>query len=303
MSNDRTPEQLIAELTAVLAVQPLADDTFEGARTPPQSLSGAGRVFGGQVIAQALVAAAATVPDDRPPHSLHAYFLRMGDDEKPIRYDVARDLDGGSFSNRRVAASQADGDQRRPILSLNASFHRREEGVSHQDPMPDVPPPEDVADDIEKRRPKLHLYPEHRRIAMGTRRPIEQRTVEDLDWIDPKPVPAVMHTWFRACAPLGDSLALHRAVFAYASDLVMLRTATLPHGIHWFGGAMQEASLDHAIWFHDDFRTDEWMLFQTRSSWAGRARGYTTGKVFTRDGRLVASASQEGLIRMKRPPA
>jgi acyl-CoA thioesterase-2 len=294
MISDRTPRELVDELTALLQVQPADENAFDSVPTPTKARTGAGRVFGGQVIAQALMAASATVPDNRAPHSLHAYFLRMGDDDTPVRYDVARDLDGGSFSNRRVAASQHG----KPILSLNASFHRRENGLSHQDEMPDVPPPEALVDDIEKRKPRLHLYPEERRAMMGARRPIEQRAVEDLDWINPTPSSPLMHIWFRASAPLADSLALHRAVFAYASDLFMLRTTTLPHGIHWFDGEMLEASLDHAVWFHEDFRVDEWLLFQTRSSWAGRGRGYATGKIFTRDGRLVASATQEGMIRL-----
>jgi acyl-CoA thioesterase-2 len=294
MVQDRTPRELIDELTALLQLEEVGDDAFDSVPTPAEAQSGAGRVFGGQVIAQALTAAALTSPDDRAPHSLHAYFLRMGNDDAPIRYDVARDLDGGSFSNRRVAASQSG----RTILSLNASFHRREDGLHHQDPMPDVPPPEEVVDDIEKRRPNLHLYPEARRTAMSQPRPIEQRTVEGLDWIHPTPTSSLMHVWFRACAPLGDSPALHRAVFAYASDLFMLRTTTLPHGTHWFNGDMLEASLDHSVWFHDDFRADEWLLFQARSAWAGKGRGYATGKVFARDGRLVASAAQEGMIRL-----
>lgn len=294
MDQDRTPRQLIDELTALLQLAPLESDTFESIVAPPVARSSHGRMFGGQAIAQALAAAAQTVPDDRAPHSLHAYFLRMGDDNIPARFDVARDLDGGSFSNRRVAVHQNG----RPILSLNASFQRREEGASHQDAMPDVPPPEDVMDDLEKRRPKLHLYPEAIRKTMGHIRPIEQRTVEGLDWIDSTPAPPLMHVWFRASAPLGDSPTLHRAIFAYASDLFMLRATTLPHGILWFGGEMREASLDHSIWFHDDFRADEWLLLQTRSSWAGRGRGFATAKAFSRDGRLVASVAQEGMIRL-----
>lgn len=297
MIQDRPPQELVDELVGLLRLQPIGDDGFESAPTPTEARTGAGRVFGGQVIAQALLAAAATVPDDRVPHSLHAYFLRLGNDDAPFRYDVARDLDGGSFSNRRVQASQDD----RPILSLNASFQRSEQGLSHQDEMPDVPPPEDLPDEIELRRAKLHLYPEERRATMGQRRPIEQRPVEDLDWIDPRPSPPLIHIWFRACAPLGDDPALHRAVFAYASDFFMLRSTTLPHGVHWFGGQMREASLDHALWIHEDFRMDDWLLFQTRSSWAGGGRGYATGKIFTRDGRLVASAAQEGMIRLVKP--
>jgi acyl-CoA thioesterase II len=296
MADDPTPQQLTDDLIALLTVQPLGRDRFEGVRVP--SGTSYGRVFGGQVVAQALAAADATVPEDRLAHSLHAYFLRMGSDEAAIDYQVHRNLDGGSFNNRQVTASQGG----RPILTLNASFHRLERGLHHQDAVPEVPGPEGLPSEIEERRAKLHLFPENRRAALGQLRPIEQRNVERLDWIEPSSAPPVMHTWWRAAAPIAsDDPRVHRAVLAYASDLAMLRTATLPHAINWFGSEMQEASLDHAVWFHDDFRADEWILFVTRSSWTGRARGYITGQMFAQDGRLIASTSQEGMIRIRQP--
>jgi acyl-CoA thioesterase-2 len=298
MTTPPTPRQLVDQLCALLGVEPLGGDVYEGARTPAGAETGAGRVFGGQVIAQALAAAEATVPEGRPPHSLHAYFLRMGDDQRPIRYEVARDLDGGSFANRRVLARQdADGGGRL-LLSLSASFHRIEQGVSHQDAMPQVPGPEGLASEYERRLARAHLYPEHRRRGISAPRPIEQRAVEPIDLLDPVPGPPAMHTWFRAAAPLGDDPRLHRAILAYASDFSLLPTATRPHGLSWFRGEIQEASLDHAIWFHDDFRADEWLLYETHSAWAGRGRGHVTGRIFRRDGRLVASVAQEGMMRV-----
>jgi acyl-CoA thioesterase II len=295
MFDDPSPQELTDALLALLTVRPDGDDRFVGARIPPGT--GHGRVFGGQVVAQALAAADATLPDERHAHSLHAYFLRMGDDSRPIEYEVERNLDGGSFSNRQVRASQAG----RPILTLNASFQRLEAGLEHQDTMPDVPGPEGLPTDVEERRAYLHLFPERVRQAMGTLRPIEQRTVERLNWAEPKPAQPNAHIWWRTPAPIAsDDPRVHRAVLAYASDLAMLRTASLPHAMNWFDGSIQEASLDHAVWFHDDFRADEWLLFATHSGWAGRGRGHISGKIFRRDGRLVASVVQEGMIRLAR---
>ncbi|MFT4026074.1 MAG: acyl-CoA thioesterase II [Novosphingobium sp.] len=293
MFDDPPLQQLTDDLVALLTVKPLGEDRFEGSRIPAGT--GHGRVFGGQVIAQALAAAEATAPEDRLAHSLHAYFLRMGDDDQPIDYRVDRNLDGGSFSNRAVTASQAG----RPILTLNASFHRREGGLSHQDAMPEVPGPEGLPTDVEERREYLHLLPEAYRKSLGSLRPIEQRTVERLHWAEPEKLPPRAHIWWRTPAPIpSDDPRIHRAVLAYASDLAMLRTATLPHGINWFSSKMQEASLDHAIWFHDEFRADEWLLFVTDSTWAGRSRAYITGRIFRRDGALVASITQEGMLRL-----
>lgn len=297
MFEQETLQKLVDDLVALLTVTPLGDDRFEGARIPPGAISGPDRVFGGQVIAQALAAATATATEDRPIHSMHGYFLRMGDNAHPIEYQVARDLDGGTFSNRRVQAIQGG----RPILSLSASFQRLETGLHHQDAVPQVPGPEGLLSDVEQCRKELHRYPEALQATLGSPRPIELRTVERLRWLDPEPLPPVCHIWWRTPAPIhSDDPRVHRAVLAYASDLAMLRTAALPHAVSWFSDPMQEASLDHAIWFHDDFRADQWTLFVTRSPWAGRARGYTTGQMF-QDGRLIASMAQEGLIRMLKP--
>lgn len=299
MSHEPALQHLVDDLVALLTVTPLGGDRFEGAQTPPGAISGADRVFGGQVMAQALAAATAAAPEDRPVHSMHGYFLRMGANTHPIEYQVARDLDGGTFCNRRVQAVQSC----RPILSLNASFQRRETGLSHQDAMPNVPGPEGLQNEVDLHRAQLDRYPERLRSLLDKPRPIEQRTVEPLRWIDPQAMPPVSHTWWRTSAPIrSDDPRVHRAVLAYASDLAMLRTAALPHAVSWFSDPMQEASLDHSIWFHDDFRADDWILFVTHSSWAGRARGFTTGQMF-QQGRLIASIAQEGLIRMLPPKA
>ena len=285
-----TPEQLVAWLVKLLDVKDLGEDRFEGRR----KRGGVGRVYGGQVIAQALAAATRTVAPDRAVHSLHAYFLRGGSEDHSTGYKVERDLDGGSFSNRRVVASQLG----RPILTLVASFHRREPGVSHQDAMPDVPPPDDLPSERELRLRYLDRVPEGQRGFMLTPRPIEMRPVEPRHWMGGEPGPARSHSWFRAVAPLPADPALHRTVLAYASDMSLLGTCTMPHGLSWMRGEVMGASLDHALWFHDpEVRADDWLLYATDSPWAGAARGFNRGRIFTRDGRLVAETAQEGMIR------
>lgn len=287
------PQALVDGLTHLLTVTPLGDDRYLGKRQP----GGVGRVFGGEVIAQALMAATAAVDPDRLAHSLHAYFLRGGSEESDIVYRVERDFDGGSFSARRVIAEQ-DG---RPILNLAASFHRLERGLSHQDGMPDVPPPEDLPSETELRRAVIGKVPERFRLHMSRPRPIEFRPVEARHWMNSEKRPPLTHSWFRTVAPLGNDPVLHRAVLAYVSDMTLLGTCALPHGLSWMTGELQSASLDHAIWLHDDFRCDEWMLYVTDSPWAGRGRGFNRGRVYTRDGRLVANVAQEGLIRKVAP--
>lgn len=290
-STDR--QVLVADLLRLLDVQDQGEDRFEGRRRP----GGVGRVFGGQAIAQALAAAEATVADDRPAHSLHAYFLRGGSEDHPIDFKVERDLDGGSFSNRRVVASQ----QNQPILTLIASFHRREDGVRHALPMPDVPPPEDLRSEADLRREHIHLIPESRREFMLRPRPIEQRLVDPRHWMDVTPREPVSHTWFRSVSRLPDDARIHRAVLAYASDMNLLGAALLPHNLSWTLGNLMGVSLDHAVWFHDDFRADDWLLYACDGPWAGGARGFSRGRIYTRDGRLVAETAQEGLLRRITP--
>jgi acyl-CoA thioesterase-2 len=289
MTTDPSPEQLVAGLLRLLDLDAAGTDTFVGHNRP----DGQGRMFGGQVIAQALVAAERTVAPDRPVHSLHAYFLRSGNEAQEVDLAVLRDLDGGSFANRRVVASQQD----KPILTLVGSFHRREQGVYHAAPMPDVPAPEDLPNEADLRAEHADLLPPEKQAIMLRARPIELRPVEARHWMNPEPREALSHTWFRTAAPLPDDPRVHRAVLAYASDMSLLGTSMLPHGLSWILGTVMGVSLDHALWFHDDFRADEWLLYVCDSPWAGRARGFNRGQIFTRDGRHVASVAQEGLIR------
>lgn len=296
MDGELTPEELVTGLLKLLAVRPAGEDRFTGRR----KRGGVGRVFGGEVIAQALNAAEATVPDDRPAHSLHAYFLRGGSEEHISDYQVTRDFDGGSFSNRRVVASQ----QGRPILNLTASFQRHEEGLHHIDAeMPDVPPPEELEPEVEvRRRFAEQARPEARHHFLSPR-PVEMRAVEGRHWMNPQPAPPRSHSWFKTVAPLPDDPRVHRAILAYTSDMTLLGTCALPHGLSWARGEVVSASLDHAVWFHEPFRADEWLLYATDSPWSGGGRGFNRGKIFTREGRLVASVAQEGMIRKVAPKA
>lgn len=296
MDGERTPEELVTGLLKLLAVRPDGEDRFTGRR----KRDGVGRVFGGEVIAQALNAAEATVPDDRPAHSLHAYFLRGGSEEHISDYQVTRDFDGGSFSNRRVVASQ----QGRPILNLTASFQRHEEGLHHIDAeMPDVPPPEELEPEVEVRRRFAEQARPEARHHFLSQRPVEMRAVEGRHWMNPVPAPPRSHSWFKTVAALPDDPSIHRAILAYASDMTLLGTCALPHGLSWARGEVVSASLDHAVWFHEPFRADEWLLYATDSPWSGGGRGFNRGRIFTRDGRLVASVAQEGMIRKVTPKA
>lgn len=294
MDGDHTPEQLVSGLLKLLEVKPEGEDRFTGRR----KRGGVGRVFGGEVIAQALNAAEATVADDRGAHSLHAYFLRGGSEEHPGDYQVSRDFDGGSFSNRRVVASQ----QGRPILNLTASFQRHEEGLHHiEAAMPDVPGPEELEPEVDVRRRFAEQARPEARHHFLAQRPVEMRAVEGRHWTNPKPAPPRSHSWFKTVAALPDDPRLHRAILAYASDMTLLGTCALPHGLSWARGEVISASLDHAVWFHEPFRADEWLLYATDSPWSGGGRGFNRGQIFTRDGRLVASVAQEGMIRKVTP--
>jgi acyl-CoA thioesterase-2 len=280
---------LIDGLLRLLDVEDKGEDLFQGRRKP----GGVGRIFGGQVIAQALVAAERSVGDDRPVHSLHAYFLRGGNEDHPIDFAVERPFDGRSFSNRRVLASQ----QGKPILTLAASFHRPESGATHSDAMPQVPPPEELPNDTELREAFAKTLEPSTRAFVLRPQPIELRPVETLPWVAVSSHPPISNIWMRCVGNLPDDPRIHRAILAYASDLTLLGTATLPHGLNWIKRNVDGASLDHALWFHDDFRADDWLLYSCDSPWAGNARGFSRGRFFTRDGRLVAEAAQEGLIR------
>lgn len=287
----RTPAQATAEMVELLGVEELDRDLYRGPRLP----NGKGRVFGGQVIAQALQAAQRS-SEAKIAHSLHAYFMRAGDGMSPIIYRVVRDFEGKSFATRRVIATQKG----EPILNLAASFQLIEEGLHHQDELPDVPPPEDLLSDIElSTRSTREAGPEAPRYA----RPIEIRPVFPENRTNPKPRSPIDYNWIRCAAPIGDDPALHRAVLAYLSDMPLLATSMIPHGAYYQTPGMQTASLDHALWIHEPFRADEWMLYATNSPWSGHGRGMNRGTIYTRDGRLIASVAQEALIRRRIPPS
>jgi acyl-CoA thioesterase-2 len=276
----------LADVLALLDLETAGEDIFRG-------LSPAGRmqrVYGGQVLGQALVAATRTIEPSRICHSLHAYFLRPGDPRVPILYEVDRSRDGRSFSVRRVVALQ-EGKQ---IFILAASFQAPEQGYEHQFPMPDVPPPEALDDELEARRKDPGLMPELLREWLTRARPFETRPVIIDPPGDRPPRAPYDNVWFRAAGPVPE--ALTQALLAYASDASLLSTSLLPHGKSIFSN-LQVASLDHAMWFHRAFRFDDWLLYAQDSPSASGARGFNRGAIYTRDGTLVASVAQEGLIR------
>jgi len=286
-----TPAELVQLLSTLLDVEEIDTDLYRGPRLP----GGVGRVFGGQVVAQALQAAQRSVDGDKVAHSIHAYFMRPGDENYPIIYRVVRDFEGRSFANRRIVAMQKG----QPILNMTASFQSPAEGLHHQDAMPDVPDPDALRSERELREQIRDQVPEKFRRFFLRARPIEIRPVNPRNWFAPDKMAPEQHSWFRVVAPLPDDLALHRAMLAYASDMTLLGTCLLPHGVSWMTGEVQTASLDHAIWLHEPFRFDEWLLYTTDSPWAGHSRGFNRGKIYSRDGRLVASVAQEGLIRLR----
>ncbi len=304
MADTPTLEHLVADLIRLLTVKKRAADTFAG---PPQT-DGIGRVFGGQVLAQALQAAQASVTDGKAAHSLHAYFLRGGREGAAIEYRIDRDFDGRSFANRRVVASQENDDgTSSPILNLTASFQLPEEGLEHADsPMPDVPRPDNLRPDIELRHEIAEAWAdrlsETQRRMMLRPRPIEMRTIDRLHWMSSEPREPRAHSWFRVAAPISgadDTPALHRAIITYASDYTLLGTSALPHGLSWMRNELVGASLDHALWFHRDARADQWLLYATDAPWSGGGRGFNRGRIFNLAGELVASVAQEGMMRRR----
>jgi acyl-CoA thioesterase-2 len=288
-----TPPSLVADLVDLLDVEEIDTDLFRGRR----STGLVGRVFGGQVIAQALQAAQRSTEEPKVAHSLHAYFMRAGSEDHPIVYRVVRDFDGKSFATRRVIAMQRG----IPILNMAASFQAPEQGFHHQDAMPEVPDPETLESEATIRARDSVNLPEPQRSHVTRPRPIEIRPAYPRKWFEPTPTAPLQHSWFRAVSPLSDDPAMHRAILAYASDMALMGTSMLPHGVNWTTKGMQTASLDHALWIHEPFRADEWLLYATDSPWAGGGRGMNRGTIFTQDGRLVATVAQEGLIRLRQP--
>jgi acyl-CoA thioesterase-2 len=252
------------------------------------------RVYGGQVIGQALVAASRTVPEDRHAHSLHGYFLRPGDTTIPILYKVDRIRDGRSFTTRRVVAIQHG----RAIFNMSISFQVAEEGFDHQMPRPEAPGPEDLLDEQALRAAWVEKLPEEYADSFNSIRPIEVRPIDPLNIFEPEQRPPHQMCWMKARNPLPDDPSLHQCVLAYLSDWSLLDTAMLPHAVSFTQTNMQVASLDHAMWFHRPFRADEWLLYVQDSPSASGARGLNRGLIYNADGLLVASAAQEGLIRI-----
>jgi acyl-CoA thioesterase-2 len=284
---------ILADLVSLLRLERLDRDLFRGRS---QDL-GWGAIFGGQVVGQALSAAAQTVDAGRIVHSLHGYFMRAGDVRGSIVYQIDRLRDGKSFTTRRVVAVQ----EGEAIFSLEASFHADEDGLDHQDAMPEVPAPETLRSERELGISLAAELPPHLLARATAERPIEIRPLEPRDPRYPTAVPPRRRAWYRAVDQLPDDPALHRYLLAYASDFAFLGTALDPHAMSWLTPGLQMASLDHVMWFHRPFRLDDWLLYVVDSPSASGARGLVRGQFFDRSGRLVASTAQEGLIRRRRP--
>jgi acyl-CoA thioesterase-2 len=282
-------------LLDLLAVEPLEVDLFRGTGSGGETST---RIFGGQVIGQALAAAYKTVPA-RLCHSLHAYFIRPGDPAIPVIYQVDRARDGGSFTTRRVVAIQHG----KQILNMSASFHVAEAGHDHQHPMPEVEGPEDLEDRDALRETVLDRIPERLRADFMRPRPIDIREVAPRDFFDPPPTDDRNHLWFRMREAAGTTPQMQHCLLAYASDMNLLGSSLRPHGLTWFKGGIMTASLDHAMWFHGMPQFENWHLYTMDSPWTGGARGFNRGAIFDRTGRMIASVAQEGLMRVVEPRA
>ena len=288
-------KKALQDVLDLLDLEPIEINMFRGI-SPAEGWQ---RVYGGQVIGQALVAASRTVEDEnRIAHSLHGYFLRPGDTTIPIVYSVDRIRDGKSFNTRRVVAIQKG----RPIFSMSVSFQVIEEGLHHQIPMPEAAAPEDCPSQDDLRKNYINDIPEEYRDNFLNREdPIEMRFQDGMNDFKPDPMPPHQRVWIRAVDKMPDDVRLHQCVLAYASDMTLMDNAIRPHGIGWTEENFQTASLDHAMWFHQPFRADEWLLYYQDSPYSGGARGFNRGSFFTREGQLIASASQEGLMRLHPP--
>ena len=276
------------DVISLLELERIDDNIFRGESRD----IGAPQVFGGQIVGQALSAAHQTV-DGRRPHSLHAYFLRPGDFNHPVIYQVERARDGRTYSNRRVVAIQHG----RPILNMTASFHSDEPAWDHQAEMPAVPGPEGLKNSTELGRAAAEHAPEKMRRLLMHSPPFEFRPVEPPKFLDPSARAPRKHVWMKAWELLPDDEALHRHLLTYVSDYELLGTATFPHELDFRNRRVQMASLDHALWFHRPCRVDDWLLYACDSPNSFGGRGYSRGQIFTRAGVLVASVAQEGVIR------
>lgn len=288
MSEPITGQAAVDSLVELLDLAPVDDLVFRG-QNPP---IGPPRVYGGQVAAQALVAGGRTVDPSRHVHSLHGYFVRAGNMAEPIDYHVEKIRDGRSFSVRRSVAMQRG----KPIFLMSASFQVREEGLDHHDPAPvDVPAP----DELPTMADRLSPYPERLGIWKILPRPMDVRYVDEPGWVRPGKRAAndQQRVWMRLDGKLPDDPLLHACALTYLSDLTLLDAVLSVHGEVWGPGGVIGASLDHALWFHRPFRADEWFLYDCASPSASGSRGLATGRMFTRDGRHIATAAQEGLLR------
>lgn len=282
MAND------LDKLLAYLVVEEIGEHVFTG--TSPERPS---RVFGGQVLAQALDAAGRTVPPERLAHSMHAYFLRPGNPAKAIRYEVDLIRDGGSFTTRNVIAYQDD----KAIFNTSISFQVEEPGLAHQSDMPDVPPPEGLETELERWTRLAAEYPG--KLDAPPRLPIERKAIHPRDFINPTPRKPEYQYWLRALGDPGEDYRRHQILLAFMSDFGLLGTTLMPHPYSGWGDDVISASLDHAMWFHRRFRADEYLLYDLDSPRAAGARGFSRGSFFTREGELVASTAQECLIRLR----
>ena len=284
--------KVLNDLLDQLSLEKLEENLFRG---ESQDL-GLGVVFGGQVMGQAISAAKETVQPEQRVHSFHSYFLRPGKTDQPIIYDVERIRDGQTLSARRIKAIQNG----QPIFYMTASFKAKENGFEHQDEMPSAPAPEDLISEQDMALIHTDLLPASIRDKLVAEKPIEMRPVTFVNPIDPEVEPAKRLVWFKANGKMPDDLRIHRYLLAYASDFNFLLTALQPHGVSYFTEGMQVVTVDHSMWFHHDFRLDDWLLYSVESSVASDGRGLVKGQIFTRDGKLVASTIQEGLIRQRR---
>ncbi|GGW68866.1 acyl-CoA thioesterase II [Alishewanella tabrizica] len=281
--------QVLANLLSLLKLETIELGLYRG---QSQDL-GFKAVFGGQVMGQALSAAKETLPEERKVHSFHSYFLRPGDASKPIVYEVEAIRDGKSFSTRRVSAIQFG----KPIFYMTASFQTEEMGFEHQVLMPEVPGPDELVSDLDFYQQHAAYIPEKLRSKFICEKPIEMRPVDFQNPFSPQVSPAKRHVWFKANGVMPDDLRVHKYLLAYASDFNFLPTALQPHGRSFMAPTMQVATIDHAMWFHHDFRFDDWLLYAVDSPAASGGRGLVQGQFFSRDGKLVATTIQQGVIR------
>ena len=284
--------QALKKLLDLLFLEKIEEGIFRG---QSEDL-GLRQVFGGQVVGQAIYAAKQTVPAERAVHSFHSYFLRPGDSSKPIIYDVETLRDGNSFSASRVSAIQNG----KPIFYMTASFQSPEEGFEHQNTMPDAPPPEGLMSETDIARQFAHMIPEKVREKFIGHQPIEMRPVKFHNPLQGSVEEPNRYVWFRANGTMPDDLQVHQYLLGYASDFNFLPTALQPHGIGFLEPGVQIATIDHSMWFHRPFRLDDWLLYAVESTSASGARGFVRGQIYDREGILVASTVQEGVIRMHR---